>query len=92
MTMSEELAYYCDEMRHLVCTPYSVLNLHKMAADLGIHRCWYHASAKYPHYDIPKRRIKEIQARCKVVSPREILAIMRGTVLCPIVSPSETES
>lgn len=73
-----ELAFYCDDARHLVCVPYTVENLHKMAGILGIHRCWFHARASYPHYDIPKRRIAEIQARCKVVSSRTILAIVKG--------------
>lgn len=73
-----ELRYFCDDERHLVCVPYSIANLHRMAADLGLKKCWYHASAKYQHYDIPKRRIAEIQARCTVVSPREILRIVKG--------------
>lgn len=41
-------------MRHLVCVPYSVENLHAMADALGIKRCWFHADASYPHYDIPE--------------------------------------
>lgn len=49
-----------------------------MARDLGIKRCWFHRGT-YPHYDIPKRRIQEIQARCQVVSPRVILGIVKGT-------------
>jgi len=72
------LTYHCDWMRHLVCTPYSVKNLHRMARELGIKRCWFHPSKGHSHYDIPKRRIAEIQARCTVVSPRDILKIMRG--------------
>ena len=32
--------------------------LHMFAASIGIKRCWFHSSAKYPHYDIPKRRRK----------------------------------
>ena len=66
-------------MRHLVCLPYTVPNLHLMAQDLGIKRCWFHPSKGHPHYDIPKRRVVELQARCTVVSPRDILAIMKGT-------------
>lgn len=71
--------YYCDSMRHLVCIPYTVEGLHAMAEELGIKRCWYHSSKDHPHYDIPKRRIAEIQAKCVVVSPRDILKIMKGT-------------
>lgn len=72
------MKYYCDEMRHLVCVPYSVENLHKMAEDLNINKCWFHARSKYPHYDIPKRRIKEIQSKCEVVDPRVILQIIKN--------------
>jgi len=66
------LTYYCDDARHLVCEPYSIDNLHKMAEDLGIKRCWFHKN----HYDIPKRRIEEITAKCQVVSSREIVEIV----------------
>jgi hypothetical protein len=74
-----DLRYFCDNERHLVCVPYSVDHLHLMARDLGVKRCWFHASSTFPHYDIPKRRIAEITARCTVVSPRDILAIVKGT-------------
>lgn len=67
------LHYFCDEKRHLVCVPYSIENLHKMAEDLGIKRCWFHRN----HYDIPKRRVKEIKDKCIVVSPRTILDIIK---------------
>lgn len=76
--MIEGLRYFCDEHRHLVCLPYTVENLHRMAEDLGIKRCWYHSSSKHKHYDIPKRRIAEITAKCELVSGREILAIVKG--------------
>lgn len=68
-----QLKYYCDNARHLVCLPYSVENLHRMAEDLGIKRCWFHRD----HYDIPKRRIAEITAKCEVVSGRRILEIVK---------------
>ena len=73
------LAYFCDVARHLVCVPYTVENLHLMAADLGIKRCWWHSGASYPHYDITKRRIAEVTAKCNLVSSRVILSIVRGT-------------
>jgi len=68
------MEYYCDNKRHLVCKPYSVENLHKMADELGIKKCWFHKN----HYDIPKRRIDEIKNKCKEVSPREILKIIKS--------------
>lgn len=72
------MRYFCDDMRHLVCVPYSEVNLHAMADDLGIKGCWFHSRASYMHYDIPKRRIAEITARCELVSGRTILAIVKG--------------
>jgi len=70
--------YYCDDARHLVCVPYNVDNLHAMARELGIKRCWFHPSPRHAHYDIPKRRIAEIQARCTLVTSEDIVRITRG--------------
>lgn len=83
MTTQGEMktGYYCDNARHLVCVPYSVANLHAMARDLGIKRCWYHSKASYPHYDIPKRRMAEIRAKCTVVDSRTILRIVKGQMV-----------
>lgn len=72
------MIYYCDKARHLVCIPFSVENLHAMAKDLSIKRCWFHNGASYPHYDIPKLRISEIMAKCLVVDSRTILKIVKG--------------
>lgn len=71
------MKYYSDDMRHLICVPYSIENLHGMAEDLDIKRCWFH-NAKFPRYDIPKKRIAEIQAKTTIVSPREILDLIKG--------------
>ena len=68
------MIYLCDNARHLICDPYSIAGLHKMAKDLGIKRCWFHKN----HYDIPKRRIAEIACACKVVSSKDIVKIIRG--------------
>lgn len=70
------MKYYCDTARHLICVPYSIKNLHLMAVDLGIPKHWYH-SGRFPHYDIPKRRIDEIQKSCTIVSSQEIITIIR---------------
>lgn len=71
------LRFFCDTRRHLVCLPYSRDNLHVMAAELGIKRCWYHGGNR-PHYDIPKGRVDDVTARCEVVPSRQILEIIRG--------------
>ena len=66
------LTYYCDRARHLVCEPYSLANLHRMAAALGLGRHWFHKD----HYDIPAHRRTEIMARCVLVPSREIVNII----------------
>lgn len=62
--------------RHLVCHPLSVTNLHAMARELGINRCWYHAGRD--HYDVPKRRIGKLPARVELITSRELLTILKG--------------
>ena len=71
------MKYYCDLDRHLVCLPYSKENLHKMAEELEIKKCWFHKD----HYDIPKRRINEIMHKCTIISTREIVKIVKSTRL-----------
>ena len=66
--------FFCDKKRHLVCVPYSIGNLHKMAEILGIKKCWFHKS----HYDIPKKRIDEIEKRCILISSKDIVRIIKG--------------
>ncbi len=68
------MEYYCDNNRHLVCVPYSKENLHKMAEELDIKRCWFHKD----HYDIPKKRIEEIKSKCTVVTSKEIVMIINS--------------
>jgi hypothetical protein len=45
-----------------------------MARDLGINICWFHKN----HYDIPKGRIQDVMKRCTVVSPKDIVRIIKG--------------
>lgn len=68
------MKYLTDGKRHLICVPYSIANLHEMARNLGIKRCWFHKD----HYDIPKRRKKQIEAQCEIVSSKKIVEIIRG--------------
>lgn len=69
-----DLEYVCDDRRHLICRPYSTENLHRMADDLGIGRHWFHRD----HYDIPKRRVEEIQEQCTVVTVFDMIEIIPG--------------
>jgi len=71
------MEYFCDEFRHLVCTPYSKENLHIMAEELNIKKCWFHKN----HYDIPKKRIQEIKEKCSIVSSMEIVRIIKQNLL-----------
>lgn len=71
------LTYYWDDMRHLVCRPYSVNLLHLMAEDLEIKRGWFHGGRR-PHYDIPRGKGLEVAGRAKLVMPRELLAIIKA--------------
>jgi hypothetical protein len=68
------MKYVTDRKRHLICVPYSIENLHKMAETLSIKRCWFHKD----HYDIPKQRQKEIEDLCEIVSPKDIVRIIKG--------------
>lgn len=78
--MNVSLRFFCDDARHLVCVPYSVENLHLMAQQLSIKRCWFHSVPGRAHYDIPKRQVARVKERCTVVNARDILAITKGTV------------
>ena len=69
-----KLKYVCDNSRHLICVPYSKDNLHIMAEQLDLKRCWFHKN----HYDIPVRRRKEIESKCHKVSSKEIVEIIRS--------------
>lgn len=64
--------------RHLICVPYSIENLHEMARQLKIKSCWFHKD----HYDVPKHRIPEIAAKCRLVTTREIVKIVRHGASC----------
>lgn len=73
------MIYICDNRRHLICKPYSIDNLHRMAEDIGLKRCWFHNKEGLEHYDIPKRRIEEIKSICKVVESKEIVRIIKSS-------------
>lgn len=71
------IKYVTDGARHLICVPYSIENLHVMAKELDLKRCWFHGGKK-PHYDIPVRRLQEIETKCLIVRPRVLLDIIQG--------------
>jgi hypothetical protein len=71
------LRYLCDNARHMVCEPFTVANLHVMATALGLKKAWFHSS-KFPHYDMPKKRIAELTAQCERVTQKQILQIIKA--------------
>lgn len=70
------MRFLSDNARHLICMPYSIDGLHRMAECLGIKRCWFHVG-RFPHFDIPKRRIRQIQSLTTVVSTKQLHKIIR---------------
>jgi len=92
-----EIIYICDNFRHLVCYPYTRENLHKMADDLGINRCWYRRKGQiydHPHYDIPKGMIEEVMKKSILVSKRVLADFVHrgevpGAILYRKTPPSE---
>lgn len=48
-----------------------------MAQNLQINKCWYH-KGKFPHYDIPKKRIEEITNKCKIITSQELVTIIQN--------------
>lgn len=76
------MIYVCDNYRHLVCLPYSRENLYKMARELGIPKHWFEVSKLgHAHFDIPKRRLDQIKSQCVVVSPKDIVRIIKGDMV-----------
>lgn len=69
-----KLKYVCDTKRHLICVPYTIENLHIMAEQLNLKKCWFHKN----HYDIPVKRKEEIEKLCQVISSKEIVEIIRS--------------
>lgn len=57
----------------------SVTELHEFAAQIGVNRCWYHATKRHPHYDLhPGDRQKAIKAGAKEINRTELLKILRS--------------
>lgn len=71
------MLYLCDSKRHIICQPYSIENLHRMAEQLNIGRHWYH-QGKFPHYDIPQKRIEEITKKFNLITSKQLLTIIKN--------------
>lgn len=64
----------CDNRRHLVCLPYSIKNLHRMAAQLNLKRHWFHRD----HYDIPVGRRSQIEHAALQVNTKTIVRLIHA--------------
>lgn len=76
-----ELTFLTDGKYHLICKPFTISNLHKMANILNIDKCHFEYSAHghLPHYDIPRKRKHEIEEKCVFVKWREIVEIIKSS-------------
>lgn len=66
------MTFYYDKKRHLVCLPYTVENLHKMADELKISRDCFHQN----HYDIPIDALEEVSKKCVYLNERQMITII----------------
>jgi hypothetical protein len=69
--------FLSDNNRHLVCYPYSIENLHKMAETLKIARSWFHTD----HYDIPTRRTEEVKSKTTHLGSKDLTRLARQQVI-----------
>lgn len=73
------LTYYCDNAFRIVCRPYTIHNLHKMAEELDMPMHRFHTtvniSQPYSFYTMPMERQKEIMKKCTVVTMKELFLI-----------------
>jgi len=68
---------------HLISSE-SIQELHEFCLKIGIKRCWYHSSSKFPHYDIPKKKRKTFFIDNPTViqaSSREIVSKLKEKIL-----------
>jgi hypothetical protein len=61
----------------------SLEELHAYAVSVGIKRCWFHASSKYFHYDIPKRRRETFATtyQIQIITAQEIVGKLKAAGL-----------
>lgn len=70
----EELIYITDGVGNVICLPYSVENLHKMADDLGIAKRWYRDG----HYKVPKEIADDLEEKCDKVTTTTLFRTVRN--------------
>lgn len=69
---AKKLQFLCDGSRHLVCIPYSKLNLYATARQLKILSYWFAGD----YLLIPEKRRAEIEAQCEKVTTARIIQII----------------
>ena len=73
----EELLYLTDGHRNVICVPYSIENLHKMADDLGIKRSWF----KEDHYEIPDSYYPQFEDKCERVTTPTLFKTVKNMMV-----------
>lgn len=59
----------------------SLAELHAFTAMVGVARCWFHAHARHPHYDVTaEQRTAALTAGAHAVNSRELVRIARKLV------------
>ena len=75
--VDEAAILYKGKPRHHL-TADTLSELHAFAQSVGIKRCWYHSSSRYPHYDITDpQRAAAIAAGAQAVDTRVVLAVAK---------------
>lgn len=67
---------------HLICTD-GIPALHLYCERIGIKRCWFHSSSRFPHYDIPKKKRATFftdHPEVKRVTARQIVTLLKPTL------------
>lgn len=77
----------CDRHGRLVCVPFSIENLHRVARRLHVKKQWFSGPRRFPHYRVPISLMIEVRVRCEVASTRRVVEIIRSTYPRPPVRP-----
>jgi hypothetical protein len=75
---------YVTDKKHLICVPYSIENLHKMAEKFGIGKSLF----KINHYSLSKfneSAIERISKKCRIISTSNIIEVIRSPQYADII-------
>lgn len=70
----DELLFLSDGRRNLICVPYSIENMKKMADELGIKKTWL----KKDRFVIPEDYFEVVETKCNIVSTQTLFRTLKG--------------